>query len=110
MDKGASELSLFVVLFQLFFRMAFRPMRMDMVKIVRYVRWGMISAGGTYSRKLRTVGSRTVRVGMDRSRFDRWGWKSVHASLVLSRIVKAVRKKVHSRRMLVRLVISIGNP
>lgn len=70
----------------------------------------MISAGWTYWGKLRSVGRRTVKVGMDRSRFDGWGWRSVCASFVLSRIVKAVRKRIHSRRMLVRLVISIGNP
>ena len=70
----------------------------------------MISASGTYSGKLRSVGRRTVKVGIDRSRFDGWGWKSVCASFVLSRIAKAVRKKIHSMVMLVRLVISIGNP
>ena len=70
----------------------------------------MISAGGTYAGKLRNVGRRTVKVGMDKSRFDGCGWKSVCASLVLSRIVKAVRKNTHSMVMLVRLVTSIDNP
>ena len=70
----------------------------------------MISAEGTYWGKLRSVGRRTVKVGMDRSRFDGCGWRSVRASLVLSRIVKAVRKKIHSMVMLVRLVISIVSP
>ena len=70
----------------------------------------MISASGTYSGKLRSVGRRTVKAGIDRSRFDGWGWKSVCASFVLSRIVKAVRKKIHSMVMLVRLVISIVSP
>ena len=68
----------------------------------------MISAGGTYSGKLRSVGRRTVKIGMDKSRFEECGWKSFHASLVLSRIVKAVRKRIHSRRILVRLVIWIS--
>ena len=51
-----------------------------------------------------------MNAGMDRSRFDGCGWRSVWASLVLSRIVKAVRKKIHSMVMLVRLVISIASP
>ena len=70
----------------------------------------MISVAGTYWGKLRSVGSRTVKVGMERSRFDRCGWKSFHASLVLIRIVRAVRKKIHSMVMLVRLVILIAGP
>ena len=70
----------------------------------------MISVGGTYWGKLRSVGRRSVKVGIDRSRFDGCSWKSVCASLVLSRIVKAVRKMIHSMVMLVRLVISIVSP
>ena len=70
----------------------------------------MINAMGTDMGKLRSVGRRTVKVGIDRSRFDRFGWKSVEASFVLGKIVKAVRRKIHSMVMLVRLVISIAGP
>lgn len=68
----------------------------------------MISAGGTYWGKLRIVGKRTVKVGMDRSRFDGWGRKSVDDSFVLCMIKKDVRKRIHSMVMLVRLVIWIS--
>ena len=68
----------------------------------------MISAGGTYRGKLRSVGRRTVKVGMDRSRFDGWGWKSVDTPFVFCMIKKDVRKRIHSTVMLVRLVISIS--
>ena len=70
----------------------------------------MISAGGTYWGKLRSVGRRTVKVGMDRSRFDGCGWKSVEASFVFCMIKKDVRKRIHSIVMLVRLVISMASP
>jgi len=70
----------------------------------------MISSRGTDKGKLSNVGSRTVKIGMDSSRFDGWCWNSVHASFVLSMIVRDVRKKVHSRRMLARLVILIPIP
>lgn len=70
----------------------------------------MISAEGTYWGKLRIVGRRTVQVGIDRSRFDGCGWRSVCVSFVLIRIVRAVRKRIHSMVMLVRLVISIVSP
>ncbi len=43
----------------------------------------MMSSGGTDRGKLSRVGSRTVKTGMDNSRFDGWGWNSFHASLVL---------------------------
>ena len=45
---------------------------------------------------------------MDRSRFDGWCWNSSRASFVLSMIVMEVRKRVHSMRMLVKLVIGMA--
>ena len=70
----------------------------------------MINAMGTDMGKLRSVGRRTVKVGIDRSRFDRFGWKSVEASFVFAMIKKAVRKKIHSMVMLAKVVISIARP
>jgi len=60
--------------------------------------------------KLRSVGKRTVRTGMARIMFDGCCWNSSHASFVLSSVAVEVRKRVHSMRMLVRLVISMPNP
>lgn len=67
----------------------------------------MISARGTYWGKLRSVGRRTVKVGMNRSRFDGWGWKSLDISFVFCMIRKDARKRIHSRVMLAKLVIWI---
>jgi len=70
----------------------------------------MISPNGTDSGKLSTVGIITVKIGIDSNRFEGCCWNSVHASFVLSIIVRDVRKKVHSIRTLVRLVILIPIP
>jgi len=70
----------------------------------------MISPKGTDNGKLSIVGSRTVKIGIDNSKFDECCWNSTHASFVLSIIVMDVRKKVHSMRMPVRLVILIPIP
>ena len=55
---------------QLGFSVDLRSVRMDRVKMDRYVRWGMISSTGTDRGKLRNVGRRTARTGMDSARFD----------------------------------------
>lgn len=70
----------------------------------------MISSGETYMGKLRSVGRRTVRTGMARIMFDGCCWNSSHASFVLNNIAVDVRKRIHSMRMLVRLVISMPKP
>ena len=69
-----------------------------------------MSAGETYRGKLRSVGRRTVRTGMARSMFDGCCRSSSHASLVLNSIAVDARKRPHSIRMLVRLVISMPRP
>jgi len=69
-----------------------------------------MSAGETYRGKLRRVGRRTVRTGMVRIMFDGCCWNSSHASFVLNSIAVEVRKRAHSIRMLVRLVISMPKP
>ena len=66
----------------------------------------MISSNGTDKGKPKNVGSRTVKTGMDRSRFDERCWNRTHASFALSMIVRDERKKVHSMRMFVKLAIS----
>ena len=93
-----------------FSKMALKSMRMERVKSVKYVRCGTTSSKGTDKGKLSSVGSRTVKIGIDRSKFDGCFWNSVHASFVLSIIVMDVRKKVHSMKMPVRLVIPIPMP
>ena len=70
----------------------------------------MISSKGTYKGKLKNEGSRIVRTGIDSSRFDGWCWNRIHASFVLSIIVRNVRKKINSKEMFVRLVILIPPP
>ena len=70
----------------------------------------MTSSKETYKGKLRSVGRRTVRTGTARIMFDECFWNSDRASFVLNSIIMEVRKRVHSMRMLVRLVISMPNP
>ena len=70
----------------------------------------MMSSSGTDRGKLNNVGSITAKIGTDRNRLDGWCWNSVHASLALSMIVRDARKRIHSMRMLVRLVILIPMP
>ncbi len=70
----------------------------------------MISSVETYVGKLRRVGRRTVRTGMVRIMFDGCCWKSAIASFVLKSMVVEVRKRVHSMKMLVMLVMSMPRP
>lgn len=58
---------------------------------------------GTLSGKLRNVGSNTVNVGIDRSRFMLCGWKNLAASLVITMIAIDARNVVHSSAMFVGL-------
>ena len=53
-----------------FFKMVFRSVRMEMVKMVKYMRCGIMSSGGTCKGTLKSVGSRTVTVGRVSIRFD----------------------------------------
>ena len=69
-----------------------------------------MSSDGMDCGKLRRMGSRTVKIGIDRSRFDGWCWNRTHTSFALSMMVREVRKKVHSMRMLVGLVMVIPVP
>jgi len=71
---------------------------------------GMMSSEGTDIGNLSSVGSRTVKTGIERSRLDGWCWNSLHASLALSMVAMDVRNKAHSMMMLARLVISIPTP
>lgn len=84
--------------------------RIDSMKKARYVRWGMTRGRGTWRGKLKKVGRRAVRTGMESVRLEKWGWSRIFTSLVLSMVVKQARKRVHSRRMLTRLVTLIGRP
>ena len=70
----------------------------------------MISSNETYRGKLRSVGRRTVRTGMAKIMFDGCCWNRNQASLVLNSIAVDVRKRAHSMRMLVILVISMPRP
>jgi hypothetical protein len=56
--------------FQVFVRMALESVRMETAKSIRYVRWGMMSSIGTDRGKLRNMGRRIARTGMDSARFD----------------------------------------
>jgi len=90
--------------------MDFRSVRMERVKIVMWMRWGMMSAVGTASGKLRKVGRKAVVVGMNNSRFVRWGFSIIHASFVLNISVRDARKMIHSKEMFVRLDMLIPVP
>ena len=45
-------------------------MRIEKANRMRYIMCGMMSSKGTDRGKLSSVGSRTVRMGMDKSMFD----------------------------------------
>ena len=45
-------------------------MRIEKANRMRYIACGMMSSKGTEIGKLSSVGSRTVRMGMDKSMFD----------------------------------------
>ncbi len=51
-----------------------------------------------------------MKTGTDNIGLEGCGWSRVHTSLVFSRTVKQLRKKTHSRRMLIKLVIPIARP
>ena len=70
----------------------------------------MIISGGTCKGKLRNVGRRAVRTGTARIMFDWCFWNSNPASFVLNSIAVEMRKRTHSMKMLVRLVISMPSP
>jgi hypothetical protein len=53
-----------------FSKMALKSMRMERVKSVKYVRCGMTSVKGTNKGKRSSMGSRTVKIGIDNSKFD----------------------------------------
>lgn len=55
---------------QILFKLDTRSTRMERVKIARYTRCGMMSSKGTDKGKLRNGGSRTVKTGINRRRFD----------------------------------------
>ena len=74
------------------------------------MRWGITSPKGTDRGNLKNVGRRTVRTGMDSSRFDGWCWNRIHISFVLNMMVREIRKKIHSKEMLVGLIILILAP
>jgi len=93
-----------------FSKMVLKSMRMERVKSVKYARCGMTSSKGTDKGKLSSVGSRTVKTGIDNSKFDECFWNRTHASFVLNMNMRDARKKVNSTRILVKLVISIPMP
>lgn len=96
--------------FQVFIKVTLKSVRMETAKRVRYVMYGMMSVKGTDEGRLRNVGSRAVRTGMDSVMFDGWRWNSNRASFVLNMIVMDVRKRVYSMKMLVRLMNSTPKP
>ena len=70
----------------------------------------MMSTGETYKGKRTEAGKRTVKTGMVRIMFDGCCWSSSQASFVLKSIAVEMRKRAHSMRMLVRLIISMPRP
>jgi len=53
-----------------FFKMVIKSLRMEMVKIVRYVRCGIMSSGGMCQGKPKSVGNRSAAAGRVKIRFD----------------------------------------
>lgn len=74
---------------------------MDAENMVRRIRCGGISHGGTSNGKLRSVGNSTVEVGMIRIRFVFCGWKNAAMSLVLNMMINDVMNIAHSIIMFV---------
>jgi len=67
-----------------------------MVKIVSFMRWGIMSWVGTGIGKPRNVESKMDMMGMARSRLDGCGFNSFHSSFVVNSRVSDARKRVHS--------------
>ena len=71
-------------------------MRMEMVKIVKFMRWGITSCVGADMGKPRNMGLKIVMMGMAKSRWDGCGLNSFHISFVANSKVSDVKKRVHS--------------
>jgi len=76
--------------------MCIRSVRIDRTKIVRFMRWGIMSGGGTGIGKPRNVESKMDMIGMAKSRLDGCGFNSFQSSFVVKSRVSDVRKRVHS--------------
>lgn len=83
---------------------------MAAVKRRRYAMWGIMSCGGTMRGKWKNEGSMTGKRGIVRYRWVLLLWSSFVRSLVFSIIAVAMRKLVHSMRMLVVLNMEMGKP
>ncbi len=70
----------------------------------------MTSSRGTDEGKLSSVGSRTVKIGIENSIFDVCFRNNTRVSLALCMTAKDVRKKIHSIKMFVRPIISTPPP
>ena len=84
--------------------------KMERTKSVSNVRWGGMCARGKDMYRLKSKGKKTVRAGIDKSRFDGWGFNRIKMSLVLSITAKQVRKKIHSNETFMTPVSSIPPP
>ena len=71
------------------------------------MKWGIRSSKGTERGKCRKDGSRTVRMGIERDRWESWPFSSFCRSFVLSITAIAIMKLLHSRIMLVGLSMGI---
>lgn len=91
-------------------RINFKMLAMDSTKRAKYVRCGIKSSNGTERGKWRNEGSKTVKMGTERDRCDRWPFSSFCMSFVLSITAIATRKLLHSKMMLVGLSIGIPRP
>lgn len=76
--------------------MCLRSVKIERAKIVRFMRWGIMSSGGTGIGKPRNVESKIDIMGMAKSRFDGCGFNSFQSSFVVNSRVSDARKRVHS--------------
>lgn len=69
-----------------------------------------MSSTGTGRGKWKNEGSKTVKVGTERDRVEKWLLNSLCTSFVLSIMAIATKKLVHSMVILVALRMLIGKP
>jgi len=90
--------------------MLFMSVNIDAKNMASIIRWGIMSAVGTFNGNANNEGSRTVNVGIIRTMFKLLGLSSDCKSLVFNIANSIIVKVVHSMVMFVRLLMSIPVP
>lgn len=88
----------------------FMSVSIDVESMTSIIRWGIMSAVGTFNGNARNAGNRTVNVGTTRIIFKLLGLNSNCKSLVFNITDSIAMKVIHSIAMFTGLLISIPIP